>query len=75
VNVKSKIRPGFPPFSARARLRRDCFALRDLWEPRHHRCGIVVQDLRARILADLRFGKAINKRSGGLTALSNLLSR
>ena len=34
-----------------------CFALRDLCKPRHHRFGIAVQDLRARILADLRFRK------------------
>ena len=32
-----------------------CFALRDLCEPRHHRCGVAVQDLRVRFLADLRF--------------------
>ncbi len=36
-----------------------CFALRDLCEPRHHRCGIAMQDLRARILADLRFRKRL----------------
>src|SRR3989442_2922944 len=36
-------------------LRGDCFALRDLCEPRHHRCGIAVQDLCARILPDIRF--------------------
>ena len=52
VRCASSIRPRFPP--ARG-LRGNCFALRDLCEPRHHRCGILVQDLRARILADLRF--------------------
>ena len=49
---KVKIQRRSPP--ARG-LRGDCFALRDLCEPRHHRCGIAVQNLRARILADPRF--------------------
>src|SRR4029077_14618622 len=40
-------------------LRGDGFALGDLCEPRHHRRGIVVQDLRARILADLSFRKRL----------------
>ena len=115
MNVKSKrFDPVFRRSPPARGLRGDCFALRDLCEPRQHRRGIVVQDLRARILADLRFrkrlagplaaefgsvgaahdalgavqahrgldraqaaslGKAINKLSGDLTALSNLLSR
>ena len=37
----------------------DGFALRDLCEPRHHRCGVEVQDLRARFLANLRFRKRL----------------
>jgi len=37
----------------------DGFALRDLCKPRHDRCGIAMQDLRARFLADLRFRKRL----------------
>ena len=40
-------------------LRGDCFALRDLCEPRHHRFRIAVKDLRARILANVRFRKRL----------------
>ena len=55
VRVESlKIQRRSPP--ARG-LCGDCFALRDLGEPRHHRCGIAVKDLRARILADRRLRK------------------
>ena len=53
---KVKIQRRSPP--ARG-LRGDCFALRAVCEPRHHRCGIAVQDLRARILADRRFRKRL----------------
>ena len=33
--------------------------MRDLCEPRHHRCGIAMQDLRARIIDDPRFRKRL----------------
>src|SRR6266581_597562 len=58
---KVKFRPRSPP--ARG-LRGDCFALRDLCEPRQHCGGIALQDLRARILADPCF----RKRLAGLLA-------
>jgi hypothetical protein len=36
------------------------FALRGISEPRHHRCGIAVQDLRAGFVADLGEGLGSN---------------
>ena len=55
-NLSDPLKIGSGLLSGPARgLRGDCFALRDLGEPRHHRCGIAVQDLLPRLLADIRF--------------------
>src|SRR5438128_946021 len=59
ITLNQRFDPVFRRSPPARGLHSDCFALRNLCEPRHDRCSIAVQDLLARILTDLRIRKRL----------------